>query len=38
MVLTLQGSLGVYDGGASNSSALSALKRRESAVFQKGRG
>ena len=35
VVLTLQGSLGVYDGGASNSRALSALKRKESAVFRR---
>ena len=35
VVLTLQGSLGVYDGGASNSRALSALKRRESVVFRR---
>jgi hypothetical protein len=35
VVLTLQGSLGLYDGGSSNSRALSALKRNESAVFRK---
>ena len=35
VVLTLQGSLGLYDGGSSNSRALAALKRNESAVFRK---